>query len=485
MEPQLQKSHEILPPAAKAELWKRGELSWLLHAGQLKLDAAFKRCKRKLFVGECSRQLGKSVWAVKICCELANSKKRAKIRYGTAFFTDLEDFIQPAFEFVLQDCPEALRPRYIAQKGEWRFPNGSRIKLIGLDRKPNGLRGNKLDLIVVDEAGFVARLARLYRAVIIPSTTHVPDARIIMISTPPETPDHDFTDVFCDEAESTGNYIKLTVYENPLLTEERIDELAADVGGYESVDFRREFLCERIIDATRALCAEWNKKFEKEPVQDEYFPFYAKLNAMDVGVKQDRTVDLFAFYDFKRGKVCVQDEVEMFGPTMRTDVLALEIKKKEKDLWTDKEGKPLPVFKRIVDNSDPLLAQDMSSIHHLPFICTDKDSLHAMVNLVKIYVKQERLEVSPKCTQLLGCLEKGIWNEKRDAFGRSKKYGHFDAFAALVYLIRYVDKVVQHDNPIPDWFKAENTTKRFQKKKSDLSPLGDEITALLSQRMKK
>lgn len=485
----VKKVRNVLPAAARRALWRRGELSWKLHAGQRKINALFEKCKRKLFVGDCSRQLGKSVWAVSKALEKAIKKPGAKIRYGTAFFTDLEDFILPAFEFLLEDCPDDLRPTYNKAKGEWRFPpvgkrkTGSVIKLIGLDRKPNGLRGNKLDLTIVDEAGFTARLRRLYRAVIIPSTTHVRDARIIMISTQPETPDHDFVE-FCDEADAAGNYICLTVYENPLLTKEDIDKLAEDVGGYDSVDFQREYLCKRIIDATRAIIAEWKPEYAVETVKDDFFQFYAKLNAMDVGVKNDRTVDLFAYYDFKRGKVVVQDEVEMWGPSMRTDILAASIKTKEKELWT-KDDKALPVYKRIVDNSDPLLAQDLTGTYNLPFICTDKDSLHAMVQVVKVWAKQGRLEVSPKCTQLIGCLEKGVWNEARDKFGHSKKYGHFDALAALVYLIRYVEKVVQHDNTIPEWFQAENTTKRFQKPKSDLSPLGEELTNLLSPRKKK
>lgn len=472
---------------ARALCWGLGDLSWKFHAGQLKLNDAFEACRRKLFVGDCSRQLGKSTWAAGKCVEKALRKRKAKIIYSTAFLTDLEQFIRPAFEFVLEDCPEELRPVWIAQKSLFRFPNGSTIKLVGLDRKPNGLRGNKIDLIVIDEAGFCVRLKRLYRSVVIPSTTHVPDARIIMISTQPETPDHEFVE-FCDEAEANGNYILLTVYENPLLSKEQIDELAEDCGGYDSTEFKREYLCMRVVDSNRALCAEWKRQYAKDSPRDQYFQFYAKVESMDVGVKNHFTVDLFSHYDFKRAVLVIEDEIMMTGPQMRTDLLAHEIEKKEKELWTFKDDKgqpkPLNIYKRIVDNSDPLLAQDMSNIHHLPFICTDKDSLQAMVNLVKIWVKQGRLEVSPRCKQLLGCLEKGVWNKKRDKFDESKVYGHYDAFAALVYLIRYVDRVVQHDNPIPEWFEAENTTKRFMRKEKELSPLGEELSNLLTPRKK-
>jgi hypothetical protein len=488
-------SQRVIPgDKARAELWKRGELGWKLHSGQLKLRRAFQAITRgKLFVGDCSRQLGKSTWAVVECVQWAIKHPGSRIRYGTAFFTDLEAFIQPAFEFVLDDCPDHLRPTYNAQRGEWRFPDwiapngkrrrGSVIKLVGLDRKPNGLRGNKLDLIIVDEAGFVARLQRLYRSVIIPSTTHVRHARIIMISTQPETADHDFVD-FCDLAELRQAYVCLDVYQNPLLTKEQIDELAEECGGYESTEFRREYLCKREKDPKRSIIPEWKAEFVKPAVPDKYFQFYAKLNSMDVGVKQDKTVDLFAYYDFMRAKLVIQRDFTIWGPEMDTDVLAKGIKAMEKELWTH-EGKKLPVYKRIVDNSDPLLAQDLTRLHGLSFMCTDKDSLHAMVNLVKIWVKQGRIEVDPECAELIGCLEKGIWNEKRDEFAHSSKYGHYDALAALVYLVRFVERVVQHDNTIPDWFEAEGTTKRFQKKAPELTPLGEQMIALLAPRVGK
>jgi hypothetical protein len=169
------------------EFWERGDLDYKLHGGQDLIESAYQRGSGKLFVVDCSRQLGKSTWAAKKSIEVALGKKNAKIRVGTAFLTDLEQFILPAFEFVLQDCPEHLRPKFNAQKLEYRFSNGSKIRLVGLDRKPNGLRGNRLDLVILDESGYIARLGYIYKFVLIPATTHVPTARIVMLSTQPET----------------------------------------------------------------------------------------------------------------------------------------------------------------------------------------------------------------------------------------------------------------------------------------------------------
>lgn len=69
-----------------------------------------------------------------------------------------------------------------------------------------------------------------------------------------------------------------------------------------------------------------------------------------------------------------------------------------------------------------------------------------MVNEVRIWVAAGRVKIHPRCKQLIGCLRYGIWDNKRTQFARSGAYGHFDALAALVYLIRNIDI---NSNPVP------------------------------------
>ncbi len=168
---------------AFAEKWHRHDLSYMLHSGQKVLDLKFEDCVGQLFVANISRQWGKSFWAVSKCVELALSKPKTRIKYATAFQTDLVEFILPTFDAVLTDCPESLKPKYKVQGSKWVFPNGSEIKLVGLDKSPNGLRGNVIDLIVIDEAGFVGNLDYIYSSINIPATLHRPNCRILFIST--------------------------------------------------------------------------------------------------------------------------------------------------------------------------------------------------------------------------------------------------------------------------------------------------------------
>lgn len=434
----------ITRQAAIAENWYRGRLSWKLHSAQKVINETYNQAPGKLFVANCSRQFGKTYWAVTKAVEVALQKPKAQIRYGAAFQSDLLDFIIPAFEKVMEDGPDSIKGKYKVQGSAFVFPNGSRIKLVGLDKSPNGLRGNTLDLIIIDECGFVANLDYIYKSVIIPATTHRPKARIILISTPPSTPAHSFID-YCNRAELEGCYAVFDVYQNPMLTEDTIQSLMAECGGEESTTWRREYLCEFVTDADLAIIPEWKDAYTVEIPHDEYQFYYHKYVGMDLGVK-DATAVIFGYYDFKRASLVIEEEMVMSGPEMNTSILASSIKQQEGLMWGfDRDRNKIP-FRRISDNNWPLLILDLASLHDLNFIPTSKDSLEAMVNEVRIMVMNGQILVNPRCKHLLGCLKYGVWDAKKKKFAHSKVYHHFDGLAALIYLVRNLAK---SSNPIP------------------------------------
>lgn len=431
---------------ARQEKWHRSNLQYLLHAGQRVIDKRFNEAPGQLFVGNIARQFGKSYWAVTKCVELAMKKPKSRLKYGTAYHTDLTEFILPTFDAVLSDCPEAIKPKYKVQGSKWVFPNGSEIKLVGLDKSPNSLRGNVIDLIVIDEAGFVENLQYIYSSIIMPATLHRPDCKIIFISTPPSTPAHPFGD-FIQRAEAQDCYVMLNIYQNPRIAQEDIDRMAKEVGGVESTTFRRECLCELILDEDLALIPEWSDSFIQEPSYDQFYKHYHRYVGMDLG-RKDHTALVFGYYDFKKARLCVEDELTMGGPSWTTVTLKDAIITKEAQLWAD-----MKPFRRISDNNNPHLIMDLNALYGVHFMETSKESLEAMVNEVRIMIGAGQIEISPKCKMLIGCLKYGLWDKNRKEFARNRVYGHFDHLAALIYLVRNLAK---HSNPIPLDFGHEN-----------------------------
>lgn len=424
---------------ARNEAWYRGNLKWKLHAAQKEIDLKFTASTGQLFLACTSRQFGKSFWAVCKALEQAIKKPQSQIRYGAAFQTDLVEFIIPAFDKILQDCPKSVKPTYKSSGTSYVFPNGSKIKLVGLDKNPNGLRGNTLDLIILDECGFVSNLDYLYKSVIIPATMHLPNARVVMISTPPSTPAHPFIE-YAQRAEAEGCFARFTIYDNPLIDSDTINRLIKESGGEDSTTFRREYLAEFITDADLAIIPEWKDEYVAAIETDEFYQYYHKYCGMDLGVK-DNTACIFGYYDFKRASLIIEDEFKMNGSQMNTELLVGAIRAKEAVLWGDTQP-----FRRISDNNNLHLLQDFSSIHNLTFVATTKDSLEAMINEVRIMVQNRQIIINPRCTDLIGCLKYGVWNSKKTEFARSNVYGHFDHLAALIYLVRNLAK---GSNPIP------------------------------------
>jgi hypothetical protein len=170
------------------------------------------------------------------------------------------------------------------------------------------------------------------------------------------------------------------------------------------------------------------------------FRYYHKYVSLDIGIR-DKTIALFAVYDFLQARVYVLDEFEISGPQTTTQKIYDGIREKEKENFSD-----YPVYNRIGDNNNLLLLQDLSIVHNMTFSAVEKTDLYSMVNQLRLWVKTGRVWVNPKCKQLIGCLKYGIWKDNRKEFDRSLLYGHYDALASAIYLLRGINTF---NNPIP------------------------------------
>jgi hypothetical protein len=312
-------------------------------------------------------------------------------------------------------------------------------------------------MILLDECGFISNLEYLYKSVIVPTTIHRPNARIILVSTPPKSPDHYFVEL-CKRAERDNGYAHFTIYDNPMMTPDIIKDLIEECGGEETTDWRREYLAEFVIDSNYQIIREWNDNYIADYEPTEYDGFYHRYVSMDLGVR-DFTAVLFAVWDFKRACLFVLDEITMSGTEMNTLLLKDAISAKEKEIFG-----PQKPYRRISDNNNLMLLQDLGTLHGLHFAPTNTDTIEAMVNEGRLLVGAGKVRISPKCKMLIGNLRYGMWNEKRNEFARSDIYKHFDHLAALVYLIRNLD---QTSNPIPQDYKLSVHTHFIPKHKRE------------------
>ncbi len=434
------------------ELWFRNQqLKAILSADQKIILNKFNENNAQAFAVECTRQLGKTYWACAIADYVARANPGSQIKLATAFHTDLESIIIPNFENVLRTCPESLKPKFLSQKSSYRYANGSVIQLVGLDKNPDKLRGNKIRLTIIEEAGFCESDTLKYalESVIAPACLREPRARVILISTPPpEGAEH----IFCQKADELllkDSYVKITIDDAQSISKQAKEKLTAEMGGRTSISFRRECLLERIIDTERAIIPEFKENLHAYSFErPDYIRYLHKYASLDTGTR-DKTVILHSYYDFPKATLFIENEEVLTGSEVTSPKIYDLSEAAEKDLEYENT-------RRFADSNDPININNISSLgmHWSP---TSKDSLAAMVNKVRVWFKDKRIVINPECKFLIGTLKSALWNKTRTEFARTQLYGHADGIASLMYMVRNVN---ESTNPIPIHF-GKNVQEHF------------------------
>lgn len=403
------------------------------------MKAALHDSRALKFIFNCSRRLGKSFLLCADAIETGLKEQNAPLRFGAPTQKMMRKILLPIFKTITRDAPSGLRPVWKASEQMWVFPStASELTIAGCSNgHEENLRGLAARKAYLDEAGRIKNLAYVVNDILMPQLLTT-GGRLIMASTPPKTPAHDFVKM-CAAAELKGDYMKLPIhaagYDKKL-----IRQFMEEAGGSASTTWRREYLCEFVVDEQFAIAPEWLPEYEREHPRTDLFKFWDKYDAMDIGTR-DKTAVLFAYYDFLAAKIIVEDEFIINGPKMTTKLVASGILEKEKLTFGAH-----PVKLRIADNNNKILLNDLGSLHALHFAATSKDTLEAMVNELRLWIGAGRILVNPRCRNLIGCLRYGVFDDKRKKFERLEEYGHFDALAALIYLVRNVDA---HHNPVP------------------------------------
>ena len=332
---------EVLRRQAASTLWRQGDLSYLFHKGQLETWEAIQRTQGSRFVLEIARKWGKTWFLVVVAAMQCLKKPNSRVVYGAPSLKHLTEFVLPVMNEIVRDAPEEVRPEFSAFSGHWTFPNGSWVHLFGADdkRKADRGRGPKAELAIFDEAGFSPVLQYVLTSIFRPSLLHG-GGLTLLASTPAEEPEHDFTKI-CEVAEANGNWMRKTIFDNPLLTEAAVQKFVADdakdngftVDEYiQTTEFRREYMAERVTDKTLSVVGDdWELAKPTALVEVERPQFFDAYVSLDFG-GVDPHAAVFGYWDFKAATLVIEDEL-LLRDGQNTQELADAIKAKELELW--------------------------------------------------------------------------------------------------------------------------------------------------------
>lgn len=464
---------QITPQQAREILWRKGKITdFLLDSNQKLLRDQIKNKKRRTHVAVFSRQMGKSYGALAIAVEELLSRKNITICYVAPRLKQGKKIVKNNLDEILKSCPHDMKPKFDRDSSSYVFPSTkSKLELYGFNAEEiESARGPKAHMIIVDECGFMNDLKYGLRSVLYPklNTTRGP---MILVSTLPKSQGHEYWDLV-KKAEFDEVLIKKNIYDCPRYTPEDIDTFAEEVGGYESVDFKREYLNIMITDEDHAVIPEATEetlsRIVKEYMRPSYFDPYV---SMDIGVK-DLTGVLYAYYDFLTSKIIIEDEATFRGRSFTTANLATSIKKTEESLWGLK--KP---YLRIADNNNLILLNDLGIDYGISFIPTAKDNKHAWLNQIRILIAEERIVINPRCKQLIFHLKNATWNKNKTEYERSLDGGHYDLIDALAYLVR---NIAYTRNPYPKGYGIMTGDSSFRVGNSNKSDFEQHLISMFS-----
>lgn len=439
----------------------------MLEPPQKKLYHFMRNNEAKITVIKSSRRIGKSTSAIILAIETCIKNPNQVVKYLAPYKDEMQRSLLPTFKMILENAPEGLRLetdiKYSPIKGTFTFPNGSEIQISPAENnRYRSLRGGACHLAIVDEAGFISNLKDALISTLLP-TTATTQGRVLVISTPPEEADHYFVEL--EELASLDDslmvmtiddyYEEMDKYGVPCtrLPKQEIELQSIAMGGRDSNEFKREYLCELITSDETKVVPEFTRELEKEIVKEyELPPYYDAYTAMDIGVK-DMTVVLFAYYDFANNRVVIADEFTLQGAQVTTDKIAEGVREKETFLWRDERtNTSKPVRYRFSDN-DLRLIQDLNVMHGMVFVPTEKHNKVKYINELRQRIASGNVHIHPQCKTLLNHLRFAQWDKNRKDFKRTKDSAHADGVAALMYLIRNIN---WNKNPYPPHYQFRN-----------------------------
>jgi hypothetical protein len=431
---------------SRDELWFKGDLRFLLHDAQKLIYDAFWSTTNRETVILASRRFGKSFLSVVWCLEYAIRNPRTIVRFIPPEIKQAFNIVQPTFLTLEQSWPNGLI-RYHSSEKAWQVGKGSWLYLGGFDSQKDASRGGQASLIVCDEAGFTNpdEYNYILKSVLKPQllTTR---GRLVIPSTPSRIPSHPFMSETVADAKIDGRLHTFTIYDNPMLDAEQIEEAKRDCGGEESEDFKREYLCQVIRSASIAVLPRYSadRCVESFELDDHWY----RAIVGDFGGVTDKTVIHAIAYRYRSncdGDVMFIDE-RVYDANTTTKEIVEGITELHK-LYIKTSKAPEQDDTAYLDCPGQLQV-DLNNQHNLNVRIPIKDEFHSGVNLINLYINQNRIKLHPRCKFTAMTFEAARFNDRRTDYIRNPVLGHCDAIASAIYGIRMICKD-RDGSPIP------------------------------------
>src|SRR5689334_21497848 len=159
---------------------------------------------------------------------------------------------------------------------------------------------------------------------------------MLISSTPPRTPAHPFERYAAVAAANGHNDVctlgEIVAQPDSHISASEAEQAIVDSGGRGSTTTKREYYCRFETDEQSAVIPEWNENAEHIVKAIERPAHCTRWVAGDFGFS-DLTFIVFAWTDWERARIVVEDELVFEGRGAIT--VGLAVLAKERELWGD------------------------------------------------------------------------------------------------------------------------------------------------------
>lgn len=480
--------HSVATWRTLDDCWRAGDLTHLLDQTQLEIYWFVRNNPSKTIFVDAARQLGKSFVMVVIAIEDCILNPAKRVNYIAKTFGALQKMLEQTMAFIASQAPPELRPMFVTSKSRWQLPvegpaRGAFIQLVGADEigGADTARGGSVVTNIIDEAGFISCLEYLLISVIKPMGRRT-RAKTILSTSPAFSPDHYSCEVQ-DACIATGSSITRDYWSPGMQSLEEKWQFVRDEAKAANLTvevfmlttaFRREYLCQRVLDTALAVVPEFadvkTKIIEAGRVAVRP-PFWDLYISGDPGM-DDFFGLLFGYSDFRRSRLVIEDELllqkantqtvaDAIGELMKVrypcdpdDVRSVRMKQLRL-VSKDDFAFVVKPYSAVLDDSGKRLCADMYTYHGLQFSPALKDDRETAINVMRLEIGACHIEIHPRCVNLIRQLGTAMRTKPGGDLARSKKDGHYDLIAALWYLVRSWEKT---HNPYPAGYDFDPKT---------------------------
>jgi hypothetical protein len=450
------------PPPTRVNLleyiWKEGDLRWKLWEQQKLIHGTIRDLPPHVqtVVVLCARQYGKSFLGAAMAVEDCLKYPGYSIVIVGPTIKQTVDIVNQGMRIIEQDAPLGLIRR---SKSESRWYIGESELIIGgfdvrTATRQRGKRALKIYIEEVVDSNPDDYLEAL-RSDLGPMLTHSPAPQMIFLTTPPRIPDHPFLTDTVPEAKLYGAFFKFTIHDNKQLSADQYEACVRRSGGENTIEFKREYLCEIVRDASVVVVPDFDRGRHVKAIE---LPEHSKTQVtMDWGGVKDMTVGLIHTYDYLLDMDIVLDE-RVFPPNTSTEVIVEQMRKVEA-LYNH-----FGIHARYADVPGQIQV-DLINTHNYQVQLPQKHDWQAGINGMCVKFATDKIAVHPRCKFTIQSLDSGTFNKQKTDFERTQALGHCDALAALSYAIRMQDRT----NPWPNRPPSRDTSFYIPKPAPEIS----------------